>query len=47
MIDVKGMFSKNNTAFVQLSETIADTGKVVPILDRLDALGNITRAFIR
>lgn len=47
MLDVKGMFSKNNSAFIKLSEMIADTGKTVSTLERLDALGNITRAFIR
>jgi len=47
MLDVKGMFSKNNSAFIKLSEMIADTGKTVSTLERLDALGSITRAFIR
>jgi hypothetical protein len=47
MIDIKGMFTKNHTAFSQLNRTIAQTGQDVPLMERLDVLGNITRSFVR
>lgn len=47
MIDVKGMFGKNSAALERVSQTIAEAGADVPAIERLDAVGSITRAFMR
>lgn len=47
MVDVKAMFGRNTAALDRISQTIAETGADVAPIQRLDAVGNVTRGFIR
>ena len=46
-VDIKRMAAKNRVPLERVAQTIADSGKDVPVEARLDVFGTVTRPFLR